>query len=135
MRKTIIVLLSSTLLSATTSCSQPPKNEAPPITSDTEIQEKTYPTPGQVFLKAKLKELDNILKTPEYEKYKWSQAGPYPEWPQKLQAEKDLNNDFSMYEKSGIAMLSNLAIEYAYSNKYGIETSRKHVEEVINAKP
>ena len=127
-KRVLLVLLPLTLSGAISSCSQ----SSYPITTETEQQVKTYPTPGQLFLKAKLAELDNIRNTPEFEKYKFSKASPYFQWPQKLIAEMNLKTDFSAYEKSGIAMLSNLSLEYVYGNRSGIQVSRKQIEEIIN---
>ena len=132
MKKTLIFAASILLMGSITSCYAPPSTEESPTPIITKEETKTCPTPGQIFLKSKLAELDAILKTPEYAEYKWAIAGPYHQWPQKLKAEVDTRDDFSMYEKSGVYMLSNLAIEYAFANEYGIQTSRKHVEEVIS---
>lgn len=124
----LLVLLPLTLSGAISSCSQP----SPPKKTETEYPITTHPTPGQVFLKAKLSELDIIRNTPEFEKYKFSKASPYSQWPQKLIAEMNLKTDFSAYEKSGIAMLSNLSLEYVYGNRSEIQASRKQIEEIIN---
>jgi hypothetical protein len=128
MNRILLVLLPLTLSSAISSCSQ----TSPPKTTETEYQSKTYPTPGQVFLKAKLLELDNIRNTPEFEKYRFSKASPYSQWSQKLITEMNLKTDFSAYEKSGIAMLSNLSLEYVFGDRTGIKASRKQIEEIIN---
>lgn len=95
-------------------------------------------TPGQKFLKAKLAELDSIRGSSEFQEYKWSQAGPNPGWPQKLNEEADKRTDLSTYEKGGVGMLAMLAAEYASSDGVDNEETartRRDVEEVINTPP
>lgn len=92
-------------------------------------------TPGQKFLKAKLAELDAIRQTPEFQEFKWSQAGPNPAWPQKLRDEAETRSDLSTYEKGGVGMLALLGAEYASSDGADNDDTaqaRRDVEEVIN---
>jgi len=95
-------------------------------------------TAGQKFLKAKFAELDSIRGSSEFQEYKWSQAGPNPGWPQKLNEEADKRADISTYEKVGVGTLAMLSAEYASSNGVDNEETmrtRRDVEEVMNTPP
>jgi hypothetical protein len=114
-------------------CSAPPEAPKPPA-----ALAPAQMTPGQKFLKAKLAELDSIRESSEFQEYKWSQAGPNPGWPQRLNEEADKRTDLSAYEKGGVGMLAMLAAEYASSD--GVDNAetartRRDVEEIINTPP
>jgi hypothetical protein len=113
-------------------CSAPPEEPKSALLAPGQM------TPGQKFLKTKLAELDSIRQSPEFQEYKWSQAGRNPGWPQRLNEEADKRTDLSVYEKGGVGMLAMLAAEYASSdgvdNKETLRT-RRDVEEVINTPP
>lgn len=99
-------------------------------------------TPGQKFLKAKLAELDQIRKTQEFREYKFSVAGPYDNWPKKVDEEAERKGNFTMWEKGqGLASLNALAYLYANTDGFDdvgrasdleqIKNSRKSIEEVL----
>lgn len=135
MRFLLPALAAALLIGGTVSgCGSPPEEPTPTPTALAPAQM----TPGQKFLKAKLAELDSIRGSSEFHEYKWSQAGPNPGWPQKLNEEAGKRDDLTAYEKGGVGMLAMLAAEYASSdgvdNKETART-RRDVEEVINTPP
>jgi len=111
---------------------------APPEEPKTVALAPAQMTAGQKFLKAKFAELDSIRGSSEFQEYKWSQAGPNPGWPQKLNEEADKRADISTYEKVGVGTLAMLSAEYASSNGVDNEETmrtRRDVEEVMNTPP
>lgn len=100
-------------------------------------------TPGQKFLKAKLAELDQIRKTQEFREYKFAIAGPYNNWPNKVEEEAERKANLTMWEKGqGLASLNALAYLYASTDGFDdvgrasdleqIKSSRERIAEVLS---
>jgi hypothetical protein len=100
-------------------------------------------TPGQKFLTAKLAELDQIRKTQEFREYKFAVAGPYDNWPKKVDKEAERIGDLTTWEKAqGLGSLNALAYLYASTEGFDdvgrssdieqIKSARKRINEVLS---
>ena len=103
-------------------------------------------TPGQKFLKAKLAELDQLRKTQDFREYKFAIAGPYNNWPKKVDEEAESTGNLTMWEKvQGLGSLNALAYLYMQTEGFDdvgkdtdleqIKRAREKIQEVLSTSP
>lgn len=84
---------------------------------------------GQVFLAAKLAELDAFKFDPRFRQYGFGAGGPFKEWLNAVQSKRNAQ-EFTLMERVAVGDLLNLGMEYLKTNGRENEFSRFAREQI-----